>query len=411
MYGKFTAVKGVSLGFAANRVHALIGPSGCGKSTFLRTLNRMHELSEHGWITGRVLLDGEDIYAPRVNAMQLRRRIGMVFQRPTPFPTMSIYDNVAAGPAGARPAAQGGARCGRRAVAPAGGPLGRGEGPASRQRDGAVGRAAAAALHRADHRAVAGRGPARRAHRVARSPGHPADRGAALRAQAGVHHHHRDPQHAAGGPGVRHHDLLLPRHDGRDRATPGRSSRRRGTSRPRPTSPGGSDDQHRPRTSAAGLRPTSRAPRWRRGRRRRRRSSAAPRRWTSATSASPTAAGRSSANLTLRDRAEGGHGDHRPVGLRQVHLPPVDQPAQRPDPRHPPRGRHPGRRHVGLLAEHRPRGAAAAGRHGVPAAQSVPQVGLRQRGVRPGAQPARARGAICPTWWSGACARRRCGTR
>jgi phosphate transport system ATP-binding protein len=97
MYGKFTAVKGVSLGFSANRVHALIGPSGCGKSTFLRTLNRMHELSEGGWITGRVLLDSEDIYAPRVNAMQLRRRIGMVFQRPTPFPTMSIYDNVAAG--------------------------------------------------------------------------------------------------------------------------------------------------------------------------------------------------------------------------------------------------------------------------------------------------------------------------
>jgi phosphate transport system ATP-binding protein len=97
MYGKFTAVKGVSLAFAPNRVHALIGPSGCGKSTFLRTLNRMHELSDHGWITGRVLLDGEDIYAPRINAMQLRRRVGMVFQRPTPFPTMSIYDNVASG--------------------------------------------------------------------------------------------------------------------------------------------------------------------------------------------------------------------------------------------------------------------------------------------------------------------------
>jgi phosphate transport system ATP-binding protein len=97
MYGKFTAVKGVSLNFAANRVHALIGPSGCGKSTFLRTLNRMHELSEHGWITGRVLLDGQDIYAPRVNVMQLRRRVGMVFQRPTPFPSMSVYDNVAAG--------------------------------------------------------------------------------------------------------------------------------------------------------------------------------------------------------------------------------------------------------------------------------------------------------------------------
>jgi phosphate transport system ATP-binding protein len=97
LFGKLTAVKSVSLSFPPNRVHALIGPSGSGKSTFLRALNRMHELSEHGWITGRVLLDGEDIYAPRVNVMQLRRRVGMVFQRPTPFPSMSVYDNVAAG--------------------------------------------------------------------------------------------------------------------------------------------------------------------------------------------------------------------------------------------------------------------------------------------------------------------------
>ena len=97
MYGKTTAVKSVSLRFAPNRVHALIGPSGCGKSTFLRTLNRMHELAPGGWITGTVTLDGQDIYHPSVNAMQLRRRVGMVFQRPTPFPTMSIYDNVAAG--------------------------------------------------------------------------------------------------------------------------------------------------------------------------------------------------------------------------------------------------------------------------------------------------------------------------
>ena len=96
-YGAFIAVKEVSVSFTGNRVHALIGPSGCGKSTFLRTLNRMHELSIEGRIKGRVLLDGEDIYAPRVNAMQLRRRVGMVFQRPTPFPTMSVYDNVAAG--------------------------------------------------------------------------------------------------------------------------------------------------------------------------------------------------------------------------------------------------------------------------------------------------------------------------
>lgn len=97
MYGKFTAVKNVSLEFTPHQVHALIGPSGCGKSTFLRTLNRMHEITPGGWITGRVMLGGEDIYAPRVNAMRLRRRVGMVFQKPTPFPTMSIYDNVAAG--------------------------------------------------------------------------------------------------------------------------------------------------------------------------------------------------------------------------------------------------------------------------------------------------------------------------
>jgi phosphate transport system ATP-binding protein len=97
MYGKTTAVKSVSLSFVSNQVHALIGPSGCGKSTFLRTLNRMHELVEGGWITGRVLLDGQDIYDASINAMQLRRKVGMVFQRPTPFPTMSIYGNVAAG--------------------------------------------------------------------------------------------------------------------------------------------------------------------------------------------------------------------------------------------------------------------------------------------------------------------------
>ena len=97
MYGKFTAVKDVTLEFPTNTVSALIGPSGCGKSTYLRTLNRMHEVSEGGWITGRVLLGGEDVYGSRVSPTHLRRRIGMVFQKPTPFPTMSIYDNVAAG--------------------------------------------------------------------------------------------------------------------------------------------------------------------------------------------------------------------------------------------------------------------------------------------------------------------------
>ncbi len=97
MYGKFTAVKNVSIDFAPNCVHALIGPSGCGKSTFLRTLNRMHEMTPGGWVVGKVLLEGQDIYADGVSPMQLRRRVGMVFQKPTPFPTMSIFDNVAAG--------------------------------------------------------------------------------------------------------------------------------------------------------------------------------------------------------------------------------------------------------------------------------------------------------------------------
>ncbi len=97
MYGKFTAVKNVSLAFAPNKVHALIGPSGCGKSTFLRTLNRMHEMTPGGWIVGKVYLDDQDVYANGVSPIQLRRRVGMVFQKPTPFPTMSIFDNVAAG--------------------------------------------------------------------------------------------------------------------------------------------------------------------------------------------------------------------------------------------------------------------------------------------------------------------------
>jgi phosphate transport system ATP-binding protein len=96
-YGAHPGVKDVSLRFSPHRVHALIGPSGCGKSTFLRSLNRLHEHTPGTRIEGRVLLDGEDVYGPRVDVRRLRRKVGMVFQRPTPFPTMSIYDNVAAG--------------------------------------------------------------------------------------------------------------------------------------------------------------------------------------------------------------------------------------------------------------------------------------------------------------------------
>ncbi|WP_370459188.1 phosphate ABC transporter ATP-binding protein PstB [Aggregicoccus sp. 17bor-14] len=87
----------VSLDVPVHSVLAIIGPSGCGKSTFLRCLNRMHELVPGGRAAGRVLVEGQDLYAGDVDPVQLRRRVGMVFQRPNPFPTMSIFDNVASG--------------------------------------------------------------------------------------------------------------------------------------------------------------------------------------------------------------------------------------------------------------------------------------------------------------------------
>jgi phosphate transport system ATP-binding protein len=96
-YGPVAGVHDVTSTFAPNQVHALIGPSGCGKSTFLRSLNRLHEETPGGRVTGRVLLDGEDVYASKVDLRRLRRKVGMVFQKPTPFPTMSVYENVAAG--------------------------------------------------------------------------------------------------------------------------------------------------------------------------------------------------------------------------------------------------------------------------------------------------------------------------
>ena len=96
-YGQFCAVRGVTLSVPARSVTAFIGPSGCGKSSVLRTLNRMHEVVPGARAEGSVLLDGEDIYARDVDPVAVRRTVGMVFQRPNPFPTMSIYDNVAAG--------------------------------------------------------------------------------------------------------------------------------------------------------------------------------------------------------------------------------------------------------------------------------------------------------------------------
>ena len=96
-YGAFKAVEGVSLTIEPRTVTAFIGPSGCGKSTFIRTLNRMHEVIPGARVEGEVLIDGNNLYAPGVDPVLVRRQVGMVFQRPNPFPTMSIRENVLAG--------------------------------------------------------------------------------------------------------------------------------------------------------------------------------------------------------------------------------------------------------------------------------------------------------------------------
>ena len=96
-YGKFRALNKISINIPENRITALIGPSGCGKSTLLRSFNRMNDLVKGSHITGQVLLNGKNIYGPDVDVVDIRQRVGMVFQRPNPFP-MSIYDNVAYGP-------------------------------------------------------------------------------------------------------------------------------------------------------------------------------------------------------------------------------------------------------------------------------------------------------------------------
>jgi phosphate transport system ATP-binding protein len=96
-FGTKMALKGINLGIKENTITAFIGPSGCGKTTLIRCLNRMHEMTPGASAKGQVILDGMDMYEARVDPVTIKRRIGMVFQKPNPFPTMSIYDNVAAG--------------------------------------------------------------------------------------------------------------------------------------------------------------------------------------------------------------------------------------------------------------------------------------------------------------------------
>ncbi|MDP4756253.1 MAG: phosphate ABC transporter ATP-binding protein PstB [Aquiluna sp.] len=96
-YGSFLAVEDINMVIEPKAITAFIGPSGCGKSTLIRTLNRMHEVIPNAYVTGSMKMDGEDIYAPDVDPVKVRRQVGMVFQRPNPFPTMSIKDNVLSG--------------------------------------------------------------------------------------------------------------------------------------------------------------------------------------------------------------------------------------------------------------------------------------------------------------------------
>src|SRR5438034_5375236 len=96
-YGPTRAIEDISMTIEPRTVTAFIGPSGCGKSTFLRSLNRMHEVIPGARVDGKIVIDGRDLYDPDVDPVEVRRQIGMVFQRPNPFPTMSIYENVIAG--------------------------------------------------------------------------------------------------------------------------------------------------------------------------------------------------------------------------------------------------------------------------------------------------------------------------
>jgi phosphate transport system ATP-binding protein len=160
-YGSFKAIDSISMTVEPKTITALIGPSGCGKSTFLRSINRMHEVLPDARIEGRLTIDDQNIYDADVDVTAVRRMIGMVFQRPNPFPTMSIYDNVVAGLKlnGVRKKS---CSTTRPSSAQRREPVGRGQGPARTARRRPVRRAAAAAVHRPHHRGrAAGRADGR----------------------------------------------------------------------------------------------------------------------------------------------------------------------------------------------------------------------------------------------------------
>ena len=201
-YGSFRAVKDVSVVALKREVTALIGPSGCGKSTLLRTFNRMNDLVPSFRSTGQVILDGQDLYGKDVDPVAVRRRVGMVFQKPNPFPK-SIYENVAFGPringfTGKMDELV--EQSLRRAAL-----WDEVKDKLKESGHGALRRSAAAAVHRPDDRHRARGDPHGRAVLRARPAIDAADRGAHGGAQEGLHDRHRHPQHAAGGPRLGRH--------------------------------------------------------------------------------------------------------------------------------------------------------------------------------------------------------------
>ena len=206
-YGEFRAVRDVNLTIQQHEITAFIGPSGCGKSTVLRCFDRMNDLIEIARVEGKVRYHGLDLYGPDVDAVEVRRRIGMVFQKPNPFPK-SIYDNLVFGPRlnGIKKKSELDDIV--ESSLASGGLVGRGQGPPEGIGDGSVGRSAATPLHRPLRRGRAGGDPDGRAVLGARPDRDGAHRGADAGDQERLHDHHRDPQHAAGRPCERPHCVL-----------------------------------------------------------------------------------------------------------------------------------------------------------------------------------------------------------
>jgi phosphate transport system ATP-binding protein len=212
-YGTKLALKDVSMAMPKHRVTAYIGPSGCGKSTLLRCLNRMNDLVDGVRIEGSIRVGGTDIHDPSLDVTELRKRVGMVFQKSNPFPK-SIFENAAYGPrilgVGHKNDLEGIVERSLRAAA-------LWDEVQDRLHESALGpvrRPAAAPLHRAGHRRRARRAPHGRAVLGPRPHRHGAHRGADARAEGELHHHHRHPQHAAGRSGVGLHGLHAPRRTG-----------------------------------------------------------------------------------------------------------------------------------------------------------------------------------------------------